>query len=248
MKSSSSLLARVVISASLIFAAERLQAFDDADNVAPHNAASTAEQKPCRWWQFGRCDPQQKQIEGLPDGAPHTGTVVTVDLTTNKLYLFQDAQLVDHATVATGSEKILKKGRRIWLFHTPRGQMKVLRKVVDPIWTKPDWAFIEDGDPVPPPDSPKRKVKGHLGKYALDLGDGIMIHGTDDPKSFGRRVSHGCIRVPEETLENVYQSVKVGTPVFIFESAPPSGSQTASNATRVPEHHSDLDYLSGKGQ
>lgn len=250
MKSSSSLLARVLISASLILAADRLQAFDDADKAA-QTAATTTEQKPCRWWQFGRCDQNQKQIEGLPDGAPHTGTVITVDLTTNKLYLFQDAQVVDQATVATGSEKILKKGRRVWLFHTPRGAMKVLRKVVDPVWTRPDWAFIEAGDPVPPPGSPKRQVRGHLGKYALDLGDGIMIHGTDDASSFGRRVSHGCIRVPAETLENVYKSAKVGTPVYIFESAAPAvaQSQTASNdSARVPEHHSDLDYLNAKGQ
>jgi L,D-transpeptidase YbiS len=126
-----------------------------------------------------------------------------------------------------------KHGRKIWIFHTPRGLLKVLRKKKDPVWVKPDWAFIEDGDPVPPPDSPKRVVKGHLGKYALDLGDGIMIHGTDDEDSIGRRVSHGCIRVPSDMLKQIWDATRVGTPVYIFESQP---TQTAASG-----RHSDLD-------
>ena len=192
----------------------------------------------CHWWQFGRCDEQHDAIEGFPDGAPRTGVVVTVDIATNHLYLFRDAQLVEKSRAATGTGKLLRHGRKIWMFHTPEGHLKVLRKVVDPVWNKPDWAFVEDHEPIPPPDSPKRKIKGHLGKYALDLGDGIMIHGTQDPDSIGRRASHGCIRLPGEMLQKVYSAASVGTDVFIFESQPP---QTAENRSGLPEHHSDLD-------
>jgi len=143
-------------------------------------------EKKCHWWQF-RCD--EGQVEGLPAEAPRDGTVITIDVATNRLYLFRDGRLVDKSLAATGSEKVLRRGHRIWLFRTPQGHLKVLRKIADPIWTKPDWAFVEAGEPVPPLDSPKRKVKGHLGKYALDLGDGIMIHGTDQFDSIGRKVS-----------------------------------------------------------
>jgi lipoprotein-anchoring transpeptidase ErfK/SrfK len=230
LKSTASLLARVVLVASLILTSQQLFADDAGDT------AGAGGQK-CHWWKFGRCD-KSIDTEGLPPDAPRVGTVITIDVAANRIYLFQDGQLVDRSPVATGSEKVLKKAGKTFLFHTPRGLMKVLRKIQDPIWTKPDWAFLEDGQPVPPLDSPKRQIKGHLGKYALDLGDGIMIHGTDDVGSFGKRASHGCIRVPGDMLETLYNASKVGTDVYIYESDIP---QTASNEPKK-ERHSDLDF------
>ncbi len=178
-------------------------------------AESNADEKKCRWWQVG-CDDRKESIEGLPPEVPREGTIITVDTTKNVAYLFRDGELVSQGPVATGSEKLLKKGIRKWLFRTPRGRHKVLRKIVDPVWTKPDWAFIEEGKPVPALDSPKRKVKGKLGKYALDLGDGILIHGTRETDSLGKKASHGCIRMGDELLEQVYKTAVVGTDVFIF--------------------------------
>ena len=172
-------------------------------------------------------------VEGLPSEAPREGTVITIDVSANKAYLFQDGELISSSSAATGSDTVLKKGSRFWLFRTPRGRHTVVRKIVDPVWTKPDWAFVEEGKSLPPADSPSRKVRGKLGKYALDLGEGIMIHGTDDPKSIGQRVSHGCIRLPNDMLKKVYQAAAVGTPVHIFDSG---------NGPRV-ERHSDLDFL-----
>jgi len=186
----------------------------------------------CRWWQFWKCD---RQIEGLPPEAPRQGVVVTVDVSKNHAYLFRDGELIDDGPAATGKEEVLEYGNDIWLFRTPRGHLKVLRKIEDPVWTKPDWAFIEAHEPIPPPDSPKRLVKNFLGKYALALGEGILIHGTTDKKSLGRRASHGCIRVPASLLANIWKLSKVGTDVYIFDSEP----QTANN-----ERHSDLDYRS----
>ncbi len=212
---SSILLARVVFAASVVLTAQ--QALAEGD---------------CHWWQFKDCQ-KQERFEGLPDDAPRVGPLVTVDVARNVLYLFQDGRLIDKASVATGSETVLKKGKKTWLFHTPRGRMKVLRKIEDPVWVKPDWAYIEEGKSVPPADSPRRQVRGKLGKYALDLGDGILIHGTDDIESFGKRVSHGCIRVPDDTLEEVWKATSAGTPVYIFESEP---VQTAA-----ADRHSDLD-------
>ena len=79
---------------------------------------SASAQTQCHWWQF-RCD--DKQVEGLPADAPRTGTVVTIDTATNRLYLFKDGQLVDKSLAATGSEKILKNGSKVWFFRTPQG-------------------------------------------------------------------------------------------------------------------------------
>jgi lipoprotein-anchoring transpeptidase ErfK/SrfK len=190
----------------------------------------------CHWWQFRQCD-STPRADTLPPDAPKRGPVITVDTSTHTAYLFLDGELVAQSPASTGSGKLLKKGLKVWLFRTPEGHLKVLRKIVDPVWTKPDWAFIESGDPVPPPDSPRRQVRGHLGKFALDLGEGIFIHGTDDPRSIGKPASHGCIRLPRDMLKEFYDSANVGTDVYIFESQMPS--QRAGNA---PEHHSDLDY------
>jgi L,D-transpeptidase YbiS len=161
---------------------------------------------------------QTSDIEGLPADAPRTGSVITVDVSTNRAYFFRDGELIRSSPAATGSDKVLRKGSKVWWFRTPRGRHTVVRKVKDPVWTKPDWAFIEEGKKVPPPDSPLRKEKGTMGKYALDLGDRVMIHGTNDPKSIGRRVSHGCIRLPNDMLSFLWKEVGVGTEVYIFES------------------------------
>ncbi|MEO8032869.1 MAG: L,D-transpeptidase [Acidobacteriota bacterium] len=257
-------LAQVILAASLMFTTRQLFAADSNDpkneaasasvvenqrNLPPHSTAyRTAEQTPapasaeapgpCRWWQFRRCDDNSNQLEGLPPDAPRTGTVITVDVSSNMLYLYKDGQLVSKSSAATGTGKVLKQGRKLWAFHTPRGHLKVLRRIVDPVWTKPDWAFVEEGRSVPPPDSPKRLVKNHLGKYALDLGDGIMIHGTSDLDSIGRNASHGCVRLPSAMLEQVWKAAPIGTDVYIFESRPPAAT-TAENSQ--PERHSDLD-------
>lgn len=162
----------------------------------------------------------QEVSEGLPPEAPLVGTVVTIDVSTNKAYLFKDGQLVKSSSAATGSDKILRKGTKVWWFRTPRGRHTVVRKVVDPVWTKPDWAFVEQGKPIPPADSPLRKERGTMGKYALDLGDRVMLHGTNDPKSIGRRVSHGCVRLPSDMLKLLWKEVPVGTAVYIYDSNP----------------------------
>jgi L,D-transpeptidase YbiS len=219
----SALLATLALAASLIAIPSTAQPL-----------TADAKTTPCHWWQFHHCD--EKLVEGLPEEASRTGVVITIDVATNTAYLFRDGDLLSKSAAATGTEKLLKKGRRIWLFHTPRGHLRVLRKIENPVWRKPDWAFIEDGAPIPSPDDPSRLVKGHLGKYALDLGDGIMIHGTDDRASIGKPASHGCIRLPNDMLTKVWNTAAVGTDVYIFESRP---VQTAVNQR---ERHSDLDF------
>lgn len=178
------------------------------------NAEPDAVSEPCNWWVHReKC---QGSIEGLPPEAPRQGTVITIDTSRNTAYLFKDGQMISKAPAATGSNKRLRHGLTQWWFRTPKGRHVVQNKIVDPIWTKPDWAFVEEGKPIPRPDSPSRKVKGKMGKFALDLGEGILIHGTDDPSSIGKNASHGCIRLGNKTLTMFYQSADVGTEVHIF--------------------------------
>ena len=142
---------------------------------------------------------------------------IVVDTRTNRLYLRETDRIILDAMVSTGSGEILigPRGQK-WVFDTPRGVFRVLRKVRHPVWTKPDWAFVEEGESIPPARSPQRVVEGYLGEYALYIGDGYMIHGTLYTRTLGKSVTHGCIRLDDEDLEAVYSAAEVGTKVYVY--------------------------------
>jgi len=144
---------------------------------------------------------------------------VVVDAKANKLYVKKGLKLLWQADVSVGRGGLLadKKSGQKWQFVTPRGEFKVIGKGVNPKWRKPDWAFVEAGEPVPPPDDPSRFVDGELGAYFLNLGDGYLIHGTKNEEMLGRPASHGCVRVGAADLEHLYSMIPVGTKVYIFE-------------------------------
>ncbi len=147
---------------------------------------------------------------------------VIVHLTENRLFVMENERAIWSAPVGTGTGFNLTGAGQKWHFSTPRGIMKVRRKEKDPVWIAPDWHFVERGVPVPPLQHPSRRIRGALGTTAIYLGDGIAIHGTFqpelvlDPDPERRRISHGCIRLTNETARELYYLVDVGTPVLIY--------------------------------
>ncbi|HEX6939355.1 MAG TPA: L,D-transpeptidase [Longimicrobiales bacterium] len=150
------------------------------------------------------------------------GRYVVIRLAENRLYLMEGRRAIWSAPVGTGTGFRLERGGRAWEFHTPRGVFRVQRKEKDPVWIKPDWAFIEEGKPVPPLDSPLRRAEGMLGTSAIYIGYQLALHGTSQPELVlhpdpeQRRVSHGCIRLTNEDARTLYHLVDVGTPVLIY--------------------------------
>ena len=69
---------------------------------------------------------------------------------------------------------------------------------------------------VPPIETQNRRVPSQLGRYRLNLGGGIGLHGTPDAASVGRAVTHGCMRLRDADLEWLYTHVPIGTRVYIF--------------------------------
>ena len=69
---------------------------------------------------------------------------------------------------------------------------------------------------VPPLGTHQRRYQGVLGTRRLNLGDGYALHGTNQPATIGRSVSHGCIRLRNEDMVRLYDMVAVGTPVYIY--------------------------------
>lgn len=147
---------------------------------------------------------------------------ILIRLAENHLYLIEDGRAIWDAPVATGTGFRLQGGNREWHFVTPRGVFRIQRKELDPVWIKPEWAFVEAGQPVPPLDSPLRRDSTMLGTTALYIGYELAIHGTDRPELVlkpdpnERRVSHGCIRMTNEDARALYYLIDVGTPVVIY--------------------------------
>jgi lipoprotein-anchoring transpeptidase ErfK/SrfK len=69
---------------------------------------------------------------------------------------------------------------------------------------------------IPPFGTNQRRYMGVLGTRRLKLGDGYAIHGTNKPETIGQSVSHGCIRMRNEDIEQLYPMVPVGTPVYVY--------------------------------
>ncbi len=143
---------------------------------------------------------------------------LAVDSRANKLYLRKGVKLLLEAdcSVGKGGKVRDKATGRAWEFITPRGEFRVKSKMEEPLWRKPDWAFVENGEPVPGEQDPARLVAGELGKYALNIGNGYLLHGTKNEGALGRAVTHGCVRLGAEALEKIYKAVPVGAAVYIY--------------------------------
>jgi L,D-transpeptidase YbiS len=143
---------------------------------------------------------------------------ITIDTHTNRLYLRRGDRLLLSALCSTGTGAELvdtEEGRR-WEFDTPKGFFRVDSKLDNPWWRKPDWAFIEEGEPVPEENDDERFDPYAMGDYALGFGDGYFIHGTILERLIGVSVTHGCVRLRSGDLKRVYESVEIKTPVIIF--------------------------------
>ncbi len=160
---------------------------------------------------------QNKRLASALSRMAPSGTYLVIDQTQNRLYIMNDDKIVRASVCSAGSGMVLKASgsSKKWVFDTPRGVFRVRTKLSNPIWKKPDWAFAEEGKTIPknPAD---RFESGTLGKYALYLEDGYMIHGTLYTRLLGRSVTHGCIRLGPDDLQAVWDAAPIGTSVYIF--------------------------------
>lgn len=165
-----------------------------------------------------RLDRRSRDLAARLKATAPRGVYIVIDQTQNRLYLKRDDDTLLEARCSAGSGMVLKESvgkKREWVFDTPRGRFEVLSMLRNPTWAKPDWAFVEEGQPIPknPAD---RLETGSLGEYALYFGNGYMIHGTLYERLLGRAVSHGCIRVGRDDLRQVWANARIGTRIFIY--------------------------------
>jgi lipoprotein-anchoring transpeptidase ErfK/SrfK len=133
-------------------------------------------------------------------------TVIVVHINENKLYLYKHHMLSRTFPVATGRSQ----------YPTPVGRYSVTLKRYLPTWYNPHdaWSAGEPETIGPGPGNP-------LGLRALNLSaPGIRIHGTPSDSSIGYNASHGCIRMHNSDVLQLYPLVPTGTTVFLERVGP----------------------------
>jgi lipoprotein-anchoring transpeptidase ErfK/SrfK len=126
---------------------------------------------------------------------------LTLDRSTFTLRLWEHLKLAKTYTVAVGMEGL----------ETPEGLYAIQEKEENPSWHVPDSAWAGDlaGQVIPPgPDDP---IKARW----MAIFEGAGIHGTEETESLGSAASHGCVRMSIPDVEELYDRVEVGTPIYI---------------------------------
>jgi hypothetical protein len=140
-----------------------------------------------------------------------------VNTSWNEITLVKNGCISHKGRCSSGSYVLLKAGnQRQWLFKTPRGVFRVTVKLTDPWWYKPDWAYLEEGLPIPSIYSPKRYQPGVLGDYALGFGSGYLVHGTLYKRLLGMPVTHGCVRLDDDDMHLVFNTLTHGSRIYIY--------------------------------
>jgi lipoprotein-anchoring transpeptidase ErfK/SrfK len=128
-------------------------------------------------------------------------TFITIDRAAFQLRFWRNLKLAKTYTVAVGQAGL----------ETPAGEYTIDDKQVNPSWHVPDSAWAGDlaGQIIPP--GPEDPIKARwMGFY-----NGAGIHGTDELSSLGTAASHGCVRMSIPDVEELYDQVPLGTPIYI---------------------------------
>jgi|ERR1700728_179723 lipoprotein-anchoring transpeptidase ErfK/SrfK len=157
--------------------------------------------------------------------ARHAATrVIVVSLEDRRLALVEDGAVTKVYKVAVGRDAT----------PSPTGTFTIVQRVENP-------TYYHDGVVVPPgPGNP-------VGTRWMGLSQkGYGIHGTNAPRSIGKAASHGCIRMRQKDLEELYAEVRSGDTVeivgerneetaAIFGAAPALPGASASAQTVVAD-------------
>ena len=143
------------------------------------------------------------------------GIQLVLDRRHRQLMVLQNGQLLRRFPAAVGTVG----------WETPAGSFQVLEKQVDPVWEHPG-----NGRKVPPGGAnplgsrwigfhrdctPRKAWDGerHLSVSGCTMAG---FHGTPHRWTVGRAVSHGCVRLYDEDVQQVFELVQVGTPVTVL--------------------------------
>jgi len=131
---------------------------------------------------------------------PPTDSIwMTVNISKRLLTLYEGNKVIKKYPVAVGNPPSL----------TPSGKFTIKNKIVNPAWGGGGYA-----KPVPG-GSPKNPLGYRWMGLSYKGGSRYGIHGNNSPYSIGKDVSHGCIRMINSDVEELFEKVTVSMPVWI---------------------------------
>jgi hypothetical protein len=137
-------------------------------------------------------------LEPALAAVPEQISQLVVDLSDRQVHLYRGPERDRSYDIAIGQDG----------WETPVGRFQVTDLQVNPHWEHP----ITKQDIPPGPDNP-------LGTRWIAFwsdGKGIVgFHGTYDIDLIGQAVSHGCIRMRNEDVEEMYDFLSLGVPVIV---------------------------------
>jgi L,D-transpeptidase ErfK/SrfK len=134
----------------------------------------------------------------LPQGNALETTHLLLKLSERTLYLYAGDTVLNRYPVAIGREG----------WETPTGQFTIFQMQQDPIWEHP---FTGD---LVPPGQHNPLGQRWLGFWS-DGTNAIGFHGTPDEDSIGQAASHGCVRLYNHDVVDLFAQVALGTRVYV---------------------------------
>lgn len=137
---------------------------------------------------------------------------LVISIPDRKIALVEDGRVIKVYPVAVGAVNT----------PSPQGSFHVSSRVIHPTWYQP-------GKVVGPgPANP-------LGTRWMGLGyKGYGIHGTNMPWSIGKAASHGCIRMRNRDVEELFKLVQIGDPVELVTEVNPELAVVFSHGLSAP--------------
>ncbi len=161
-----------------------------------------------------------KQAPGVPPlaaanvEAPPPTTLV-LDRSRRLLTVFENGRPLRRFPVAVGMPG----------WETPVGTFQVMEKTINPVWEHPQKGTHTPSGPANPLGSrwigfhqDCQGRRGWDGEQMLDIKGCVVtgFHGTPNRWTVGRALSHGCVRLHDEDVREVFELVSIGTPVTVL--------------------------------
>jgi L,D-transpeptidase ErfK/SrfK len=162
-----------------------------------------------------RVIPPPGQADVRPANPSARGRELVLDRRRRLLLVIENGQELRRFPVAVG--------RPGW--ETPVGQFEVIERVVNPVWKHPATGQLVPAGPENPLGSrwigfyrDCRSQRGFNGRAGLTVRGcaSTGFHGTPNRRSIGQAVSHGCVRLYDEQVRELFELVSMGTPVTVL--------------------------------
>jgi lipoprotein-anchoring transpeptidase ErfK/SrfK len=165
--------------------------------------------------------------EGAPSLKPRPNTSIEIDLRKQRAYLLRDGQKIAESPISSGRAGHL----------TPTGRFSVLEKDVDHYSSlygsivSSSGRTVKSGADMDTPVPKGCHFRRAPMRYFLRFDGAVGTHAGILP---GYAASHGCVRMPLSKAQLFYETVELGSPVYVFGSIPERASARSVRKVATP--------------